>query len=188
MKIKKAAAEYSLQSGDISGENVLRSKKLLSQLGGVFKDAAAFKVMDGDTVVYEVTSHAEEKDGASGGLFFGTSRIHPGKVGDEYFMTKGHFHRKREAAEYYFGISGGGILLLTDESGESRAEKVERGSLHYIKGNTAHRLINTGKDDLVVGACWPSDAGHDYLSIEESGFKVRAVCINGEAVLIPDEK
>ena len=30
------------------------------------------------------------------------------------------------------------------------------GSVHYIPGNTAHRLINTGEEILSVSTCWQS--------------------------------
>lgn len=183
MEIKKTTERYDLETGKLEGENASFSRKKLSQLQGVFADEKAFQAMDGEQSVYEVSSHAAVPEGTSGGLFFGTSRIHPGKVGNEYFMTKGHFHQKRETAEYYWGISGEGVLLLMDENRHYTAEQVEKGSLHYIGGHIAHRLINTGEADLVVGACWPSNAGHDYGSIETAGFSVRVVCENGRAVL-----
>jgi glucose-6-phosphate isomerase len=97
-------------------------------------------------------------------------------------MTKGHFHRRREAAEYYWGIAGSGVLLLLDEAGNCTAQAVEPGSLHYIPGFTAHRLVNTGSEKLVVGACWGSDAGHDYGALTTEGFPVRVVERRGEAV------
>ncbi len=180
MKIEKSTESYQLLTGSLAGKFAASSRKLLSELEGVFSDADAFSKMDGSTVVYEVSSHMPVAEGTPGGLFFGTSRIHPGKVGKEYFMTKGHFHARRETAEYYWGISGTGLLLLMDENGGCAAQKVEPGSLHYIGGHIAHRLVNTGDQDLVVGACWPSDAGHDYGSIQQSGFPVRVVCENGE--------
>lgn len=180
MRIEKSTESYQLLTGDLAGKFAASSRKLLSELEGVFSDADAFSKMDGSTVVYEVSSHMPVAEGTPGGLFFGTSRIHPGKVGKEYFMTKGHFHARRETAEYYWGISGTGLLLLMDENGGCAAQKVEPDSLHYIGGHIAHRLVNTGDQDLVVGACWPSDAGHDYGSIQQSGFPVRVVCENGE--------
>src|SRR6185437_15999218 len=38
----------------------------------------------------------------------GTTFIEPGCVGDEYFMTKGHFHAKRNRGEYYVTAAGSG--------------------------------------------------------------------------------
>jgi hypothetical protein len=37
------------------------------------------------------------------------------------------------------------------------------------------RLVNIGDSQLAVGACWPSDAGHDYASIDRAGFSVRVL-------------
>jgi glucose-6-phosphate isomerase len=182
VNIEKSPARTELTTGQVTGTDVLYSRKTLGQLAGVFADEAARSAMDPDTVVYEVLSRQTVPEGTPGGLFFGTSILHPGKVGDEYFMTKGHFHQRREAAEYYWGISGTGVLLLSDEAGRCTAQAVEPGSLHYIPGCTAHRLVNTGAEDLVVGACWGSDAGHDYGALAGEGFPVRVVERGGRAV------
>ena len=183
MKIEKAKTAVAISTGALSGDGVVTSKKTLGEIPHLFLDRDALSSMDPETVVYYVECHEAVAAGTQGGLFFGTSTVRPGRVGDEYFMTKGHFHSRRETAEYYWGISGSGVLLLMDESGVCRAEEVTSGSLHYIPGRVAHRLINTGEDDLIVGACWPSDAGHDYGSIETKGFPVRVFCRDGRPVL-----
>lgn len=148
---------------------------MLGDLRGVFADADAdaWARMDPATLAYSVVMHAAVPEGTTGGLFFGTSLIEPGDVGGECFMTRGHFHALADRAEYYWGIAGHGLLLLMTADRRCRVERVSAGSLHYIPGHTAHRLVNTGAERLVVGACWPSDAGHDYASIEQSGFSVR---------------
>ena len=174
-------------TGSLSGDGVSTSDKKLCQIAHLFRDRNALSRMDPEIVVYSVQCHEATAAGTAGGLFFGTSTVKPGRVGDEYFMTKGHFHARRESAEYYWGISGTGVLLLMDEDGVCRAEKVAPGTLHYVPGRIAHRLINTGEDDLVVGACWPSDAGHDYGSIETRGFPVRVVCRDGSPALEEDQ-
>jgi glucose-6-phosphate isomerase len=61
------------------------------------------------------------------------------------------------------------------------------GSLHYIHGYTAHRTANTGNDILSFGACWPSDAGHDYDTISKRGFSKILVQQNGQPALIDRE-
>ena len=184
MELQKSPVTYELLSGALSGAGCLSSHKKLSQVTHLFADQTALAKMDPETIVYSVQSHEAIPAGTAGGLFFGTSTVHPGQVGDEYFMTKGHYHNRRETAEYYWGISGEGVLLLMNEDGTCRAERVENGSLHYIPGFVAHRLVNTGKEDLVVGACWYSDAGHDYGSIETEGFPVRVVCRDGKPILV----
>ena len=138
------------------------------------------------TIVYEVQSHMAVKDGTPGGLFFGTSNVMPGQVGGEYFMTKGHYHARRECGEYYWCIQGTGALILMDESGKCWFEPMQPGSLHYIPGYIAHRLANTGDTPLRVGACWPSDAGHDYASIAEHGFTARLMNVGGVPTLVQE--
>jgi glucose-6-phosphate isomerase len=171
--------------GRLLGDAVQRQVRTIGDLGGVFADEAARAAMDGGRLVYEVELYLPEPEGTLGGLFWGTTRIAPGRVGDEYFMTKGHFHRQRDRAEYYRGVSGEGVLILMDEQRRWRAERMRPGSLHYIPGFTAHRVANTGEDDLLFEACWPADAGHDYATIADHGFSVRLLCRDGKPVLQP---
>ena len=79
-----------------------------------------------------------------------------------------------------------GALILMDESGKCWFEPMQPGSLHYIPGYIAHRLANTGDTPLRVGACWPSDAGHDYASIAEHGFTARLMNVGGVPTLVQE--
>jgi glucose-6-phosphate isomerase, archaeal len=74
--------------------------------------------------------------------------------------------------------------LLMDNLHNTWAEEMYPGSLHYIKGFTAHRVANTGNTILTFGACWPSDAGHDYETIAKNGFSKRLLEIDGKPALI----
>jgi glucose-6-phosphate isomerase len=172
-----------MTTGRLAGEDVTRTVRKIGDLAGVFGDEEAIAQMDLDMPVYEVEAH-ESGGEIEGGLYFGVSRIFSGKVGDEYFMTKGHFHAIRERGEYYWGIQGTGVLLLMDEARRAWTESVAPGSLHYIPGRVAHRLINTGPSTLAVGACWPSDAGHDYEAIKREGFPLRFVEKDGKPIAI----
>lgn len=161
------------EKGTLRGAPVQKSGKKLKDLAGVFADAAAFASENPEALIYEVQSFLPVPEGLAGGLFFGISTIYPGAVGGEYYMTRGHFHALKDRAEFYWGIEGEGALVLMGEDRAWTAERVRAGSLHYIPGHTAHRLVNTGNSPLVVGACWPSDAGHDYERIAREGFSVR---------------
>jgi glucose-6-phosphate isomerase, archaeal len=152
----------------------------------VFQDAAALRAMDPDTAVYRVELWEPVAPDTEGGLFWGATIIEPGRVGDEYFMTQGHFHALRNRAEFYCTASGEGMLLLMDEQRNTRAEAMSPGSLHYIPANTAHRAVNTGDTALCFWACWPSDAGHDYSSILDQGFSARVLLRNGAPALVPE--
>jgi glucose-6-phosphate isomerase len=174
-------------SGDLVGNNVRETVKTFGQLQGLFQHGNDLEPMDLNTIIYRVHWYAPVPEGTEGGLFWGTTVIEPGRVGDEYFMTHGHFHVKRDRAEYYGCIEGRGMLIMMDTARRTWAEGMAPGSLHYIPGNVAHRVANTGQAPLKFVACWPSDAGHDYEAIREKGFGARVFARNGEPVLVRTE-
>lgn len=184
--IEKSKVKLDVGTGKLSGKDVLTSTKRLKDLRGVFKEEDVRKAMDPETVVYSVQAYLPVEEGKPGGLFFGNSTIYPGEVAGEYFMTRGHFHKVPDTAEYYWCITGEGLLLMMDEERHLRSEKMEPGSLHYIPGKTAHRVVNTGAEPLVFNACWPSDAGHDYTTIDVRGFSVRVLSVDGRPKIITE--
>jgi glucose-6-phosphate isomerase len=187
LQILKSPVELSLNDYAISGEPVVNQIRLLEDVSGIFLNQEALSEINPETPVYSVQSWLPVQEGTPGGLFFGVSTIMSGKVGNEYFMTKGHFHALSDRAEFYWGVKGKGILILMDRDRNTWAEQVYPGSLHYIAGEIAHRLANTGDENLVVGACWPSDAGHDYEQIAHDGFYARLLEIDGKAQLFENE-
>lgn len=106
-------AYVSLQwaQGLMAGEPVQESFKTLHDLQRVFHDSSALDRMGSDREVYRVRWWAPVNAGTEGGLFWGVTVIQPGKVGQEYFMTHGHFHAKRTRAEFYGTVSGNGMLI-----------------------------------------------------------------------------
>lgn len=187
LKITDPQNQVNLENWQLSGKEVIASEKYISQLVNIFADEAARLNMDQQTLVYHVQAHLPVNEGTPGGLFFGTTVIQAGKVGDEYFMTRGHFHKNADRGEYYWGVGGKGMLILMDEQRNVWAEKVFPGSLHYIGSHIAHRVANVGNGPLIFGACWPSDAGHNYSEIDEKGFSARLLEVNGEPVLIENK-
>jgi glucose-6-phosphate isomerase len=165
--------------GCLTGEGVTKSSRTLGELSGIFEDEAARAALPADTLVYEVYSHLPVSEGTPGGLFFGLTRLFPGKVGREYFMTKGHFHRQVDRTEYYWCLEGEGALIRMDRARQTQAERMFPGSLHHIPGGCAHRVANIGRQALVFAASWPSDAGHDYESIAAAGFSARLLEVDG---------
>lgn len=106
-------------------ENVSRT---LGDLRGIFADVDAFSRMPQNMPAYEVSSFLPEQEGTPGGLYFGITYLHPGKVGNEYFMTKGHFHANIDRAEFCWGLEGEGMLILMDQLRRVWAERVFPGS------------------------------------------------------------
>jgi len=184
LEIAKSPVDLVLTYFSLKGEPIQSQQRTIKEIAEIFRDQEAVSKLSADTVVYHVQSWLPVKEGTPGGLFFGTSTILPGKVGDEYFMTRGHFHAQSDRAEFYWGVQGKGMLILMDRHQKTWAEEVYPGSLHYIGGEMAHRLANTGTENLIVSACWPSDAGHDYKAIAATGFSARLVEMDGQPVLV----
>ena len=173
-------------TGLLRGEQVIEVTRTLGDLDGVFKDRGAFGAMDSKMPIYRVQSYQPLPDGLEGGLFWGCTFLQPGLVGDEYFVTKGHFHAIRNRGEYYVTLTGRGALVLMSEDRQTRFESMEPGTVHYIPGNTAHRAANIGDSVLSFLACWPSDAGHDYESIAKDGFSARMRQVSGQPSLVSE--
>jgi glucose-6-phosphate isomerase, archaeal len=140
--------------------------------------------MDPNREIYRVRWWSPVSPGTEGGLFWGVTTLKPGKVGDEYFMTHGHFHANSTRAEFYATVSGTGMLIRMDASRRTWGERMSSGSLHYIRGTEAHRVANIGSEPLVFWACWGSDAGYDYGIIAERGFGARLVERDGQPVFV----
>jgi glucose-6-phosphate isomerase len=184
LEITQTPTLLDLESYALSGATIQNQQRKLTEIAAIFENQAAVNDFPADKLAYTVQSWLPVNDGTPGGLFFGVSTIMPGKMDSEYFMTKGHFHSQSDRAEFYWGVKGKGMLILMDRNRKTWAEEVFPGSLHYIGGDIAHRLANTGDENLVVGACWPSDAGHDYEEIAINGFSARLMEVNGKPTLV----
>ena len=185
--MKRSPVEISLADYQMTGEPVVSQNRKMKDLQGIFRDEEAFRKMNPGKLAYTVQSWLPVIEGTPGGLYFGTTNLMPGKIGDEYMMTKGHFHFLSDRAEFYWGVQGEGMLLLMDRNRHTWAEEMYPGSLHYIPADTAHRVANTGSSVLNFGACWSSDAGHNYEEIAANGFSARLVEKDGFPVLIANE-
>lgn len=162
---------------DLDLKDVAGSDRHLSDLEGVFGDELARRAAadHGDPLVYRVFAVERDADDP-GALSYGLGVVQPGRVGDEYYMTKGHLHTRREAAEVYIGLAGHGIMLLEDaRDGNVRAVAFGRHDVVYVPGHTAHRTVNVGLEPLAYLGIYPADAGHDYASIAATNFRQRVV-------------
>jgi len=193
MKVTDQTHEFSLpaplptnlQTGLLGPDaRVERSAKSIAQMKDVFLDETARSLMDPAILLYAVEYWRPVPDNTEGGLFWGNSTLYPGIVGEEYFMTRGHLHAQVNRAEFYSTVSGTGMLVLMDEHRRGSVQHMEPGTTHYIPGHIAHRVVNTGDVPLTFLACWPSDAGHDYASIENHGFSLRVLRREGSPFVL----
>lgn len=117
--------------------------------------------------------------GVAGELLMGISIVHPGKIGREYFMTKGHFHTIIDTAEIYYCLRGEGYMVMETPEGDTAVEALSPGKVLYVPPRWAHRSVCTGRqEDLVTFFAYPGNAGHDYGTIELLGF--RKLVVEGE--------
>lgn len=163
--------------------------RLLSQMKGMYADADAFdaRVRGGDPLVYEF--YDLQLPASSGDVAFGTSITYPGKVGDEYFMTKGHFHEVLETGEVYYCLRGQGCMLMESPEGVCETRELRAGVAVYVPPRYAHRSINTAPSEpLVSFFAFRADAGHDYGTIESKGFRKLVVDRNGQPAVIDNPR
>jgi len=85
----------------------------------------------------------------------------PGKIGKEFFMTKGHRHDKPHK-ELYVLVKGKGKLILQDIDDNVKVINLKKGKEIKIPGDSAHRLVNAGKETLEVITIDFKDVGKDY--------------------------
>lgn len=158
----------------------------LSSMRGQFQDQPAYEALlsEGDRCLYEVYEITRPEE--AGELLHGVSVLHPGKVGQEYFMTKGHFHVVIDTAEIYYCLKGEGKMVMETPEGAWAVEDLAPGRVLYVPPRWAHRSVNTNPDsDLVTFFIYPGNAGHDYGSIEAQGFR-KLVLEEGGAPIIVD--
>jgi glucose-6-phosphate isomerase, archaeal len=161
-------------------------ERRLSQLTDLFYDQHAVQqiLQAGDPILYDV--RARPFVTSLSDFTFGVTRLYPGKVGDEYPMTKGHHHLLLDQPEIYFCLQGQGCLLLEKGEGDFQAQWWTPGALSHIPPGYAHRTVNTGDEMLVFCSFFHLSAGHDYTSVARRGFAQIVVERAGKPTLIPN--
>jgi glucose-6-phosphate isomerase, archaeal len=158
--------------GETPAEYDTHLTRRLSSLRGFFQDSEAFEreLSRDDAMVYEV--HEIRRPENPGEILTGISIVHPGVVGNEYYMTKGHFHAVLDTAEIYHVLQGQGVMVMENMAGDWAVEELRPGMILYVPPGWAHRSINTRRDeDLITYFAYPGHAGHDYATIETQGFR-----------------
>ena len=172
--------------GVVNPDRVIERKT--SDMQGMYADELALKKLlsQGNPFIYQIREVNIPEE--TGHIIYSTTVIYPGKVGDEYFMTKGHFHAKEGTAEIYFCLEGEGYLLMQTREGRVSAIHMKPGVLGYIPPYWGHRTINTGNKEFVFLTLFPGDAGHNYEIIEKCGFAKMMVEEDGRAILKDNPK
>ena len=163
-------------------------QRRLSDMKGMYSDSNSEELLikEDNPLIYEYYDLGAPEH--PGDLAFGTSIVYPGKVGNEYFMTKGHFHSILETAEVYYCLRGQGFMLMESPEGDWDTKEMTPGTAVYVPKRYAHRSINTGNEPLITFFTFRADAGHDYGTIETNGYKKLLVEIDGKTEIIDNPK
>lgn len=174
------ASVVDVNAGAMSGKTG-RYEKRLSDLDGLYADHAAFRAFAeraGDPVVYAVEDF--RPGDRPGDLIYGVTRMSAGRIGREYFFTRGHIHAKANRPEIYYGQQGRGLMQLESPQGETRIVEIGPQTICYVPPYWIHRSVNVGDADLVMVFAYPSDSGQDYGIIETSNGMRHRVMATGD--------
>ena len=189
-EIKRPFTFDILQAEEISlNPNDNHIVRRLSAMQNQYLDQQAYEAMlvEEDRLLYEV--YEIKRPEVAGELLQGISIVHPGKVGEEYFMTKGHFHSVLDTAEVYYCLRGEGVMVMETQGGDWAVESLRPDKVLYVPPRWAHRSVNTSVDeDLVTFFVYPGNAGHDYGSIEKQGFRKLVVERSGQVAVIDNPR
>ncbi|MEI4488874.1 glucose-6-phosphate isomerase [Frigidibacter sp. MR17.14] len=152
-------------------------RKHYADLAGLYADQASFAALlaekAGD-IAYEVTSFTP--GGKTSDLIMGVTRMEPGQVGREFFLTRGHIHAEGDRPELYYTLAGRGLMQMESPEGEVRLIEMKPGQVCYVPPFWIHRSVNLGSETLVMFFAYPADSGQDYGIIERSGgMRVRVM-------------
>ena len=185
--LKSLAIRFNLEDG-LSPDRE-PTKRMLSAMDGMYLNNNALKNMikEKEILVYEFYELGIPEN--PGELAYGTTILYPGKVGDEYFMTKGHFHSKMDTAEIYYCLKGHGYLLMENPEGDIELREMTPGVSVYVPPKFAHRSINiSDTESFIMFFVFRADAGHDYKTIETKGFRKLIIEKDGKPLIIDNPK
>lgn len=156
-----------------------------SDMRGYYADEAALErlIAAGDDPVHYETFESPVPE-QYGHVRYCISKLYPGLVGDECFMTKGHYHTVLETGEIYLCLRGAGGMMMKTSDGACRWEPFAPGRMVYVPPYWGHRSINTGDEPLISLCIYPGDAGHNYGDIRTEGFPQRVFQRDGRIVIV----
>lgn len=146
-----------------------RYVKKAADLGGVYRDDAAYAAWrdaDPEAEAYRVDEFRPSD--AEGDLIYGLSVLHPGRIGREYPVTRGHLHAKSDRSETYQCLAGHGLMLMETVDGNTVVVELRPGDIAYVPPHHIHRSVNVGDSDFVTLFTYPADSGQDYDIISRS--------------------
>jgi glucose-6-phosphate isomerase, archaeal len=181
------SVQVNIQDGSFTPCMEIELRKV-SDLSRMFSDQSAVEeiIKTGDRLVYQIRYYPFITHNSD--MALGTTMIIPGKVGNEYHMTKGHFHEANNQPEIYHCVQGEGFLQMMTTAGEYVSVPWKPDTITHIPPQFAHRVVNVGSVPLVFIASFHVAAGHVYDLITNKGFKKIIIERDGKPVEILNPK
>ena len=115
----------------------------------------------------------------------------PGKIGQEFTKTHGHYHKDNRSETYKVLFGEGKMLVQNRDADDVQLLEMKTGEEVVVPEGYAHTMVNTGKGPLVTIDDCPTDAEanvNDYEPIKEKrGFAKYVVeSEDGKIELIPN--
>lgn len=157
----------------------------LSDMAGRYLDEQAEKeLIDAeDPLIYRADEIVAPE--VPGQLHTSVTVLYPGKVGDEYFMSKGHYHVDDSCVKVYLCVRGRGYLLMQTSDQDVHEVLMTPGTIAYCPPRWAQRTVNIGDEPFAYYKYWPAHAGHDYGRVlDEGGFVKRVLHRDGSPAVV----
>ncbi len=187
MLMRPFSMHLDFRRGDLTPRDRTNIRKLSDMRGMFFNAEAELLALEKENpIIYSFQERVFPEE--NGYLQLAVTTIHPGKIGDEYFMTKRHYHKRPDTSEVYLGLEGEGWLLMQTVGGDFESIPLKPGVAAYIPPYWGHRMVNTGSTPFIFFAAFPGDAGHNYGDIERAGFVKILIEENGKPLFIDNPR
>lgn len=105
----------------------------LSDMAGRYADRAAEQELlnQSDPLIYRADEILAPE--TRGELHTSVTVVFPGKVGDEYFMSKGHYQVDDAAVKVYLAVAGTGYMLMQNADGDTMEVPMAPGTIASVK-------------------------------------------------------
>ncbi len=161
MELKRLPADL------FAGGGWRREARCWSDMSDYFKEQPPV----GDPLIYE--TFAWPDGSAATNLLVVFTVLRAGKIGQEHFHTKGHFHVGEDGSEVAICYAGEGILETAPQGGAVRATAMAAGTHVLIPAGHAHRMVNAGDEPVVFLSICSAGVDHDYHSVLQFNWRRR---------------
>ena len=152
-------------------------ERRLRDMDGFFHDQEAYNGADKQELVYR--TYYFNFDGMSCAI----TDMFPGSIGNEFYLTKGHFHEPPGMSEVYIFLRGHGVSVMQHRSKKKPVliAPLMQGTVVFSPPFYAHRTVNIGRDVLSWISIFNTKARLDYEPIVKEGFRALIIEKDGRA-------